>query len=283
MLRSTGVRPRLRIGLSGRRFTAGQFLAAAVLAFWVVVICLSPLLTPHDPNDFLAEDGFAPVGLLGADFIGRDLFSRIVAGTRITLLTALAATLVAHLIGSTFGILSAVLGGWFDFVCSRIVDVMLSVPKMIVALVVIAVVGPSIPVLVVLAGAVYSVSVYRISRSLAQDVVVLDYVRVARARGESTSWLVLGEILPNIAGPLGADFALRLSFAVLFISGLSFLGLGVQPPLSDWGGLVRENLSALSSGHLAPIYPALAIASVAIALNVVVDAFTSTRNAGDRR
>lgn len=264
--------------LRRRTATTGQMIAGLVLLFWVLVLIFAPLLTPHNPNDFLADDGFAPVGFLGADYIGRDLFSRIVAGTRITLLTALAATAVAHLLGSTLGILASILGGWFDFACSRVVDVMLSLPKMIVALVVIAVVGSSIEVLVILAGVVYSASVFRIARSLAADVVVLDFVKVARARGESIFWLAFGEVVPNIAGPLAADFALRLSFAILFISGLSFLGLGVQPPLADWGGLVRENLSALSSGGLAPLYPAVAIASVAIALNVVVDAVSSSNS-----
>jgi peptide/nickel transport system permease protein len=105
----------------------------------------------------------------------------------------------------------------------------------------------------------------------------MDFVRAARARGERLPWLLFGEVLPNVALPLATDFALRLSFAILFMSSLSFLGLGIQPPNADWGGLVRENLSGLSAGSFAPIFPALAIAAVTISLNLIVDSL------GDRR
>jgi peptide/nickel transport system permease protein len=185
---------------------------------------------------------------------------------------AVAATLLSHLVGGTLGVLAAIRGGLFDSVLSRIVDVLLSLPKIIVGLVVVAAVGSSVPTLVVIAGGVYAAGVFRIARALGSDVVLLDFVRAARARGEGPIWLLFGEILPNIIMPLAADFAVRLSFAILFMSSLSFLGLGVQPPKADWGGLVRENLSGLSTGAWTPIFPALAIAAVSIALNLLVDA-----------
>lgn len=262
-----------------RRNTLFQF-AVAIVAGWVIVALLAPLLMPHDPTDFVSDDPFtgpSRAALLGADYLGRDLFSRLIAGARITLGMAFVATLLAHLVGGTLGVLAAVRGGLFDAAASRLVDVALSLPKIIVGLVVVAAVGTSMTVLVSVAGLVYAAGVFRIARALATDIVVLDFVRAARARGEGALWLIFGEILPNIVMPLAADFAIRMSFAILFMSSLSFIGLGVQPPRADWGGLVRENLSALSAGSWAPIFPALAIASLAIALNLLVDAI------GDRR
>lgn len=256
------------------------WIAAALLAGWALVAVLAPLLMPHDPTEFISDDSFAAasrIAWLGTDYLGRDLLSRVIAGARITLLMALLATALAHLVGGTLGLLAAIRGGLFDTVVSRFVDVALSLPKIIVGLVVVAAVGTSMTVLVVVAGLVYAAGVFRIARALGADIAVLDFIRAARARGEGALWLIFGEILPNIIMPLAADFAIRMSFAILFMSSLSFIGLGVQPPRADWGGLVRENLSALSAGLWAPIFPALAIASVAIALNLLVDAI------GDRR
>ena len=256
------------------------WIAAAVLVIWALVALLAPLLAPHDPTDFVSDDPFTPpsrIAWLGADYLGRDLFSRLVAGARITLVMAFLATLLAHLVGGTLGVLAAVRGGLLDGTLSRVVDIALSLPKIIVGLVIVAAVGTSMTVLVVVAGLVYAAGVFRIARALGADIAVLDFIRAARARGEGSLWLIFGEILPNIVMPLAADFAIRMSFAILFMSSLSFIGLGVQPPRADWGGLVRENLSALSAGSWAPIFPALAIASVAIALNLVVDTIADGR------
>jgi peptide/nickel transport system permease protein len=257
--------------------------AALVLAGWTVAVALGPHIAPHGISEFVSDETFGPISitsLLGTDYLGRDMLSRVLIGARITIGAAVLATLLAYAVGGTLGMLAAIHGRWFDFAASRVVEVALSLPKMIVALVVIAAVGPSIGNLIVLAGLVYAAGVFRIVRALSADVVVLDFVRAARARGEGALWLAFGEILPNIAMPLAVDFALRLSFAILFISSLSFLGLGVQPPLADWGGLVRENLSGLGVGSFAAIYPALAIASVSVALNLLVDAFGTLPEAG---
>jgi peptide/nickel transport system permease protein len=249
--------------------------AALVLIAWTLVAVLAPALMPHDPTDFVSDDSFAgpnPVAWFGTDYLGRDLLSRLIGGARLTLAMAFFATVLAHLLGGTLGLLAAIRGGLFDAVLSRAIDVVLSLPKIIVGLVVVAAVGTSVGVLVAIAGIVYAAGVFRIARALGADIAVLDFVRAARARGEGPLWLLFGEILPNIVMPLATDFAIRMSFAILFMSSLSFIGLGVQPPRADWGGLVRENLSGLSAGSWAPIVPALAIASVAIALNLLVDA-----------
>jgi peptide/nickel transport system permease protein len=246
----------------------------------VLVAVLGPFLVQHDPTAFVSSDAFIPSGpiaWLGTDYLGRDLLSRLIAGTRITLAMAFAATFFAHILGDTLGLLAAIRGGIADAFISRLVDVLLSLPKIIVGLVVVAALGSSISILIAVAGIVYASGVFRVARALGADIVVMDFVRAARARGERLPWLLFGEVLPNVALPLATDFALRLSFAILFMSSLSFLGLGIQPPNADWGGLVRENLSGLSAGSFAPIFPALAIAAVTISLNLIVDSL------GDRR
>jgi peptide/nickel transport system permease protein len=246
----------------------------------VLVAVLGPFLVQHDPTAFVSSDAFIPSGpiaWLGTDYLGRDLLSRLIAGTRITLAMAFAATFFAHILGDTLGLLAAIRGGIADAFISRLVDVLLSLPKIIVGLVVVAALGSSTSILIAVAGIVYASGVFRVARALGADIVVMDFVRAARARGERLPWLLFGEVLPNVALPLATDFALRLSFAILFMSSLSFLGLGIQPPNADWGGLVRENLSGLSAGSFAPIFPALAIAAVTISLNLIVDSL------GDRR
>lgn len=246
-----------------------------VLGLFALIAAFAPWIVPHDPTEFITDNPFAnpKAGIwLGSDYLGRDIFSRLLDGTRITLLMALAATFLAHLIGDTLGLLAAVRGGLVDTILSRVADVVLSLPKIIVGLVVVAALGSSVVVIVVLAAVVYAAGVFRIARALGNDIVNMDFIKVARCRGEGTGWILFGEILPHVVLPLAADFAIRMSFAILFMSSLSFLGLGVQPPLADWGGMVRENLSGLSTGSLAAVFPAMAIALTSIALNLLVDA-----------
>lgn len=246
-----------------------------VLLGCVLVAIFAPYLQPYDPTKFVSYTPFqlsSSQAWLGTDVLGRDVLSRLIGGTRLTLMMALGATVLAHLIGDSLGLYSAVKGGWIDLALCRVVDVVLSLPKIIVGLVVVAALGSSIHVIVIITGLVYSASVFRIARSLGLDLIQQDFVRVAQARGERTAWLVFGEIVPHVIYPMAADFAIRVSFAILFMSSLSFLGLGVQPPLADWGGMVRENIEGIAAGSYASIYAALAIAVVSVALNLLVDA-----------
>lgn len=248
---------------------------AVWLGLMLFLALLSLVWTPHDPNDFVTDMAFAPPepGVwLGSDYLGRDVLSRLIDAARITLGMAFAATLLAHLIGDTLGLLAAARGGLFDSIISRIVDVILSLPKIIVGLVVLAALGPSVWVIVGLTAVVYSAGVFRIARALGNDLAKLDFIEIARARGEGLGWIIFGEMLPHVVRPLATDFALRASFAILFMSALSFVGLGVQPPQADWGGMAHENLAGLSTNALAAIAPSVAIAMVAVALNLVVDA-----------
>lgn len=251
------------------------WISAGLLAGFALVALLAPWIVPYDPTDFVFDQAFHPATVahpLGGDYLGRDLASRLIAGATLTLLMGISATLIAHLLGDMLGLLVAIRGGVLDMVLSRVVDVALSLPKIIVGLVVVAALGSSIQTLVIVTGLIYSASVFRVARALGRDTVNQDFVQIARLRGEGMGWLLFGEILPHVMRPLAADFALRMSFAILFMSSLSFLGLGVQPPLADWGALVRENLQGLGGGSLASIYPAAAIAIVSIALNLLVDA-----------
>jgi len=251
------------------------WISTTLLILCGFVAFFGPWILPQDPTDFVTDQPFAKAQAgvwLGSDYLGRDILSRLMNGARITLAMAFAATFLAHLIGDSLGLLAAIKGGWVDAFISRVADVILSLPKIIVGLVVVAALGPSVPVIVILAAVVYAAGVFRIARALGNDIVAMDFIKVAKSRGEGTGWVLFGEILPHVVRPLAADFAIRMSFAMLFMSSLSFLGLGVQPPLADWGGLVRENLGGLSAGSLAAVYPALAIAVTSIALNLLVDA-----------
>ncbi len=274
-----------RMDKSARRHRMTLFgFSSAVLAVVAVLALLQPFLPLHDPTAFVSDEAFARPSAqywLGTDFLGRDLFARLLESARLTLGMALLGTILAHLIGDTLGLLAAMRGGWVDAVLCRIVDVVLSIPKIIAGLVVLAAVGPSMTAIVCLTAVVYAAGVFRIARALGKDLVSQDFIIVARSRGEGLGWILFGEMLPHVVVPLAADFALRMSFAILFMSGLSFLGLGVQPPLADWGGLARENLDGLQIGSWAAVYPAAAIAVVAIALNLFVDGLAE-RDSGRR-
>ena len=249
-------------------------LSVLVVFFWVVMIIIGPSIAPFHQMDFAGDDGWMGSSaefLLGTDHLGRDTLSRILWGARTTIGIALLATLGAYFIGITLGIAAAIKGGWSDMIVSRINDAILSMPSIMLGLIAIAALGSSIPILIGIASIIYASSVFRIARALALDIMVQDFVEAAKARGEGIWWIITHEILPNAAMPLATDFGLRLVFVVLFISSLSFLGLGVQPPTADWGSMVRENLQGLSYGSYASIWPALAIASFTIAVNLIVD------------
>jgi peptide/nickel transport system permease protein len=262
-------------------------LGAVLVLFWVVIIFIGPSIAPYYEADILDEEIFivpggdeypdtdfqmpSKVAYLGTDYLGRDTLSRILYGARTTIGISFVATMLAYLIGVTLGIAAAVGGGWLDTGLSRINDAFLSIPHIMLGLIVIAAVGSTIPILIGITGFIYAISVFRIARSLGQDVMVSDFVEAAKVRGEGLWWIITREILPNITMPLATDFGLRFVYIILFISSLSFLGLGVQPPMSDWGSMVKENLAGLLYGAIAPLVPALAIATLTIAINMIVD------------
>lgn len=257
----------------GHKPTPTAWVGLAIIAFFILIAIFGPMLSPYSESETIGATWDPPSATmwLGADQIGRDMLTRLMYGARMTIGVALATTLVSATVGIVLGFVAAVLGGWVDTVLSRFVDVMLSIPLLIFALIILGVFGSSIPVLIVTIGLLDSLRVFRLARSLGMNLTVLEYVEAARLRGEGTTWLMFKEILPNTFAPLVSEFGLRFCFNFLFIAALSFLGLGIQPPNADWGGMVRENGNAINFGMLAPIWPALAITTLTVGINLVVD------------
>ena len=249
----------------------------AVLALLALAAISAPFIAPHGEAQILSHESFgfpAEAGPLGTDHLGRDLLSRLLYGGRFTIFLALVTTCLAFLAGVSAGFTAALVGGPVDEVVSRIVDGLLSFPSIILALLMITALGNSIPILIVTVALIEACRVYRVARALALDVSVLEFVEAARARGEGVLWVAAREVLPNTTGPLSAEFGLRFTYVILFVSALSFIGIGVQPPTADWGVMVRENAKGLLYGSSAALLPAACIAVVTIAVNVIVDAFT---------
>lgn len=262
-----------------RRLATSGIVGLVLVGFWVIVAAFGPYLAPHDVGAVVDLDVFSPASAtfpLGSDYLGRDMLSRVLSAARYTVVIAFLATLLAAGVGVLLG-LAAAAGGWLDMALSRIFDTVIAIPSLMFALVVIASLGSSIPVLVMTLAVIYVPGAFRTARALALNVTALDFVTVARARGEGLPYIVVQEILPNVTGPLLADFGLRFVFVVLLLSGLSFLGLGVQPPQADLGALVRENISGIGFGAPAVLFPALAIASLTIGVNLVIDALPGRR------
>ncbi|MFK4255926.1 ABC transporter permease [Agrobacterium tumefaciens] len=245
-----------------------------VIFLWAMVAIFAPYLIPHPVGEIVDLDYFGPMTSdlwLGSDYLGRDVFSRILMGARFTVGISLAAVTIACVSGVVLGMSAAVVGGWFDAALSRFLDAVNSIPSKLFGLVVVAAVGSSIPVLIVTLSVIYTPGAYRFARALAVNVNTMDFVTVARVRGESLLHLISSEILPNIIRPVLADLGVRFVFIVLLLSGLSFLGLGLQPPNADWGALVRENIGGLPFAAPAVIFPSLAIASLTISVNLLID------------
>ena len=267
------------MGLKARDYL--RAIAPCIALFWLAMALVGPWITPYDSSAIQNADIFEGMSwkfLLGTDYFGRDLLSRILAGARYTVGIALIATLLSAGTGVLLGLAASAIGGLFDAALSRFFDALISMPSKMFGLVVVAAFGSSIPVLILTLGIIYLPGCYRIVRSIAVNVAALDFVTVARARGEGTFYIMLREILPNMVGPALADFGLRLIYVVLLLSSLSFLGLGVQPPEADWGSLVRENIGGLPYGAAAVIMPALAIASLTVAVNLTIDGLFGPRD-----
>jgi peptide/nickel transport system permease protein len=258
-----------------RGLPVSVWIGIIVIAVNAFAAIFGPWLAPYGESAVVG-DVWAPASAefwLGTDNLGRDMLSRLLYGAQTSIAIALAITLVSFTIGVTLGFFAAVVGGWTDQVLSRLVDVVMAFPTLILALLVLSVLGSSIPVLIAVSAVLDSTRVFRLSRAVAMDVEVMDFVEVARLRGEGLWWIMRREVFPNTLPPLIAEFGLRFCFAFLFISALSFLGLGIQPPHADWGGMVKDNANAISFGLAAPLIPAAAIALLTIGVNLVVDWF----------
>ena len=244
-----------------------------IVFIYLVVAIFAPLIAPYGEREILgrAYEFMSSEHLLGTDNLGRDMLSRLIYGARNTIGLTLIITTLAFLIGSLTGMIAAALGGWIDQLLSRIVDIFMSIPALIFALLILSILGTAMPYLIGTIVIVDSTRVFRVARAAAMNVAVMDYVEVARLRGEKLVWILRKEILPNITAPLLAEFGLRFCFVFLFISALSFLGLGIQPPTADWGSMVRDNATLITYNDITPLIPAGAIALLTVAVNFVVD------------
>ncbi|HKF64441.1 MAG TPA: ABC transporter permease [Dongiaceae bacterium] len=257
----------------GHRLSLGAWIGLAVVVINLLAALLAPVIAPYGQAELVGDVWAPPSGQfwLGLDNLGRDMFSRLLYGARTTISIALLITICSFAIGIIAGFAAAILGGWIDTALSRFVDAMMAIPTLIFGLIILSVLGTSIPVLIATIAILDSTRVFRLCRAVGLNITVLDYVEVARLRGEGLLWVMRREVLPNALPPLITEFGLRFCFAFLFIAALSFLGLGIQPPLADWGGMVRDNAQAINFGGMAPLIPAAAIGQLTIAVNLVVD------------
>ena len=275
---------RIKITLSKAPISAwfGMF----VVACYAFVAIFAPLLAPFGEAEIFAKadspwawhDGNAK-HFFGTDQIGRDTLSRLIYGARNTIGIALVTTCLSFLIGGSLGLIAAINRSWLDQFLSRGIDVLMSIPSLIFALMLLSIFGSSIPSLIMIIAVLDSTRVYRLTRSVAINVAIMDYVEAATLRGEGLGWIMRREILPNIMTPLVAEFGLRFSFVFLTIAALSFLGLGIQPPTADWGSMVRDGSRFIQfvafdwTLALPSLLPAGAVALLTVAVNFVVDWF----------
>ncbi|MXW48488.1 MAG: ABC transporter permease [Gammaproteobacteria bacterium] len=246
-----------------------------IIAIYIFVALFAPWVAPFGESEIVGRK-FQPWDdqfLLGTDHLGRDMLTRILYGARNTVGIALLTTFLAFILGGVLGILAAVLGGWLDQLLSRIVDVFMAIPALIFAMMLLSIFGTSIINLIIIMSVIDATRIFRIARAVSLNVVVMDYIEAARLRGEKLTWLTISEILPNISAPLAAEFGLRFCFVFLTISALSFLGIGIQPPIADWGSMVRQTAVLITFDDYTPLIPAAAIALLTVAVNFVIDWF----------
>lgn len=256
-----------------KRIPITAWIGLILTAAFLFCAIFAPWIAPYGKGEIVG-DVWAPASSqfwLGTDNLGRDLLSRMIYGARTTIFIAVMATALSFSLGSILGLTAAVVGGWLDTGMSRFVDLLMAIPTLIFALVVLSVLPSTLVTLILVMGILDSTRVYRLSRAVAVDINVMDFVEAAKLRGEGKGWIIFREILPNALSPLVSELGLRFIYAVLFLSALSFLGLGVQPPDADWGGMVKENKDGIVFGIPAALIPAAAIAILAISVNLVAD------------
>lgn len=252
-------------------FSAWVGIAGIALAIFCAVF--APVIAPFGERDVVG-DIWLPAGgdfLLGTDNLGRDLLSRLVYGARTTIFVALAATVLSFSLGMLLSFTAAVVGGFTDQLFSRFNDLMMAIPTLIFALVVLAVLPQHLWILILVMAVLDSTRVFRIGRAVALDVAVMEFVEAARLRGEGSLWIIFREILPNTLSPLLAEFGLRFAFSILFLSTLSFLGLGIQPPTAEWGVMIQEGQTFLSTAWWMSTFPGLAIVLLAFGFSLLAD------------
>ncbi|TGQ77270.1 MULTISPECIES: ABC transporter permease [unclassified Mesorhizobium] len=256
----------------------------ASLTLIFLVILLGPLFAPYSYSELgvgAPLERASLAHLFGTDQLGRDILSRLLFGGGTVVLVPLVAVTLAFCIGGGVGTYGAYKGGKTDLLITRTFDLFLAVPPLLLALVIISALGTSPMVLVAVVTIVYIPRIGRVIRGATQGIITNDYVAAAEARGESTLAILLREVFPNVMGLASAEYALRLTYSILFVATLSFLGLGAQPPSSDWGLMVAESRGFISINPWATLAPSLAIAILSVGFNLVADALASVVGASE--
>jgi peptide/nickel transport system permease protein len=245
---------------------------------------IGPLFAPHDPTAFAGVPNAHPSGnaLLGTDYLGRDVLSRFLWGGRSILGLSAAATAIGLFLGITIGLTAAYARSLLDDVLMRAMDVILAFPSIVLALVAVATVGPKLWLIVLVVGLTTMPRVARVTRGASLELVERDYVQAAEAMGESRLKILVGELLPNITGPLMVEASLRLTYATGLIAGMSFLGFGLQPPRADWGLMINENRLALTVQPWGVVMPVIAIALLTIGTSLIGDGVSRASAGIDR-
>jgi peptide/nickel transport system permease protein len=259
-----------------------------MVLFWLIVGLVSLVWTPYEPNSSAFEQNLGPNGTnwLGTDHLGRDIVSRLMTGTQVILLktrlpgdsnislpigVALWGVAGSLALGATLGLLAGYLSGWWDQTIMQVLDALIAFPRIVLYLVVIAALGQGDLIVIVAITITGAPGVARLARSLALDIKTRDYIRAAETRGENVFFIMFREILPNARGPLLVDAMLRVGYAIFAIGTLGFLGIGLPPPDPDWGNMVNEARRNIFANPLAVIWPALAISTLVIGLNLFAD------------
>jgi peptide/nickel transport system permease protein len=269
---------RSRQWLTLLKSTVGQTRGQIGLTFVIVIVgfaLLGPLFAPHNPNAFIAFPNQAPGGhlLFGADALGRDVWSRFLHGGWTVLYMSLSATLIGVGIGLIVGLSAAYLGGVWDEILMRIADVFMAFPQIVLALLVVTALGPKVYLIILVVGISHAPRVARVIRGAAQQVVERDFIKAAEAVGEPRRRVIFGELLPNVTSPLMVEFGLRWTYSIGLIAGINFLGLGLQPPQSDWGLMINDNRLSLTVQPWGVLLPIIGIAMLTIGANLLTDAY----------
>ena len=260
----------VRILMRSRTFLVG----GVVVVFWLLAAAAWPFIVPYDPQAVAPFDAFSPpnaVHWLGTDQLGRDVFSRVLAGSTSVLAIAPAATVLAVFAGSLIGLVAGYYGGIADDLLMRFVDAQLAFPGLIKAVMVLGLLGPSELNMILLIAIFFTPLVARVARSSVLGEREKDYIGAARMRGERSPYVMFIEILPNITGPIVVEGTVRLGYAVFTAATLSFLGLGLQPPSPDWGRTVSEQANYLQDAPWALLGPAVALATLVVGVNLLAD------------
>jgi peptide/nickel transport system permease protein len=268
-------RERLALLRRSKSFIAG----AIIVGFWVLCAIFGELLVPKDPlasdpiNDLMSPSADH---WFGTDKLGRDVFSRVIVGARDIMIVAPLAVILATVVGTALGLVTGYFRGVVDDVLSRIIEAILALPTIIMGLLVAVALGPSKTTLILTIGILFAPIISRTVRAAVLTERELEYVSAARLRNERTPYILFGEILPNVMGPIVVEFTVRLGYAIFVAAGLSFLGFGIPPPAPDWGVQVNENYGVISGGFWWPVlFPSLAIATLVIGVNLIADGVAS--------